>query len=86
MLNLQGKIALVTGASRGIGSAIMLTLAKQGAYVVGTATTQDGANRITAALKQDNLTGEGVVLDVTSADSVATLMTHLSAQEKGPSI
>ena len=86
MLNLQDKIALVTGASRGIGSAIMLTLARQGAYVVGTATTQDGADRITAALKQDNLTGEGVVLDVTSADSVATLMTHLSAQEKVPSI
>ena len=86
MLNLQGKIALVTGASRGIGSAILLTLARNGAYVVGTATTEQGAQGITAALKNEQLPGEGVVLDVTSADSVATLMDSLSSQDKLPSI
>ena len=86
VVNLQDKIALVTGASRGIGSAILLTLARSGAYVVGTATTQEGANRITVALQHENLAGEGVVLDVTSADSVATLMAYLSSKEKVPSI
>lgn len=86
MVNLQGKIALVTGASRGIGSAISQTLARKGAYVVGTATTQAGADNITTMLKEENLAGEGVVLDVTCSESVTTLMTHLSSHEKAPSI
>ena len=86
MINLQNKIALITGATRGIGHAILLTLAKQGAYVVGTATTQAGADAITATLKQHDLKGEGVVLDVTSSDSLATLMAYLSKQEKMPAI
>lgn len=86
MVNLQSKIALITGASRGIGSAILLNLARNGAYVVGTATTEEGAHRITATLKQENLAGEGVVLDVTCADSVVSLMSYLSSVEKSPSI
>ncbi len=86
MVNLQGKIALITGASRGIGSAIARSLARNGAYVVGTATTQASADLITAELLQENLAGVGVVLDVTCADSVATLMAYLSSQEKVPSI
>lgn len=86
MVNLQDKIALVTGASRGIGSAILLNLARHGAYVVGTATTQDGASRITDMLQNEKLPGVGVVLDVTSADSVAKLMNYLSSEEKVPSI
>lgn len=86
MINLQGKIALVTGASRGIGRAILLALAKQGAYVIGTATTQEGANGITEALQQEGVAGVGVVLDVTSADSVATLMDDLTSQDKVPLI
>ncbi len=86
VISLQDKIALVTGASRGIGQGILLNMAKSGAYVIGTATTPEGAQKITALLSQENLAGEGVVLDVTSADSVTTLMTYLSSKEKTPSI
>ncbi len=84
--NLQGKVALVTGASRGIGQAIALTLAKQGAYVIGTATTSPGALAISEFMQQESVTGEGVVLDVTKNDSVENLMTSLSDQNKLPSI
>lgn len=86
MFDLQGKIALVTGASRGIGSAILLTLSKSGAYVIGTATTQNGADQITALLKKHGLAGEGAVLDVTNADNVEQLLTRLTAEDKTPSI
>lgn len=86
MSSLQGKIALVTGATRGIGQAIAQTLARKGAYVIGTATSEQGAMAITDYFKQENLTGEGVALDVTSKDSVENLMTKLSDDNKLPSI
>ncbi|ASQ45818.1 3-oxoacyl-ACP reductase FabG [Legionella clemsonensis] len=86
MANLQGKIALVTGASRGIGKAIALNLAKKGAYVIGTATTVDGAESITKEFAQENLSGEGRVLNVTSKEDIDNLMTYLSDEEKLPSI
>ena len=50
-MSLQGKVALVTGASRGIGQAIALELGRQGAVVIGTATTPSGAERIAETLK-----------------------------------
>jgi 3-oxoacyl-[acyl-carrier protein] reductase len=66
--NLQGRVALVTGASRGIGHAIALELARQGATVVGTSTSESGASVITEALKQVRSgAGKGVVLDVGDA-------------------
>jgi len=65
-MNLQNQVALVTGASRGIGKAIALELARQGAKVVGTATSESGADAITAYLAEFG--GKGVVLNVTDAE------------------
>jgi len=83
---LAGKIALVTGASRGIGRGIALHLAKQGAYVIGTATTKEGALGISELLEQEGVTGQGMVLDVANQGSVDALMTQLSEQNIIPSI
>lgn len=80
------KIALVTGASRGIGKAIALTLARKGLYVIGTATTVEGAAAITDGFNQENLAGMGMALDVTSKESIENLMSHLSDTDKLPSI
>lgn len=86
MTNLHGKTALVTGASRGIGRAIALSLAQKGAYVIGSATSNDGAAAISDYFKQEQLNGEGICLDVANKDSVEGLMTHLSDENKIPSI
>jgi 3-oxoacyl-[acyl-carrier protein] reductase len=64
-MNLENQVALVTGASRGIGKAIALELARQGAKVVGTATTESGAAAISAYLAEFG--GKGVLLNVTDA-------------------
>lgn len=61
---LENKITLVTGASRGIGKAIALELGKNGAHVIGTATSSQGADKISEYLKQEKLEGVGAVLDV----------------------
>ncbi len=71
---LQNKIALVTGASRGIGRGVALKLGSEGATVIGTATTQEGADRITESLQNEKIAGCGLVLDVTAPASVETLM------------
>lgn len=86
MTRLDNKIALVTGASRGIGQAIALKLAKNGAYVMGTATTEQGAASIGALFKQEKLAGSGIILDVTHSEQVANLMSLLSDREQCPSI
>jgi 3-oxoacyl-[acyl-carrier protein] reductase len=67
---LQDQIALVTGASRGIGAAIAQELGKQGAIVVGTATTQNGAEQISAALKDAGIKGTGLALDVNNSEQI----------------
>ena len=69
-MTLNGQIALITGASRGIGQAIALTLGKQGATVIGTATSQSGADNISAYLKEANVKGFGLALNVTDAAQV----------------
>lgn len=67
----QQKIALVTGASRGLGLAIALALGRLGATVIGTATSERGAAGIAEQLQQAGVAGTGLTMDVTSPDSVA---------------
>lgn len=86
MYNFDKKTVLVTGASRGIGHAIALNLAKQGAYVIGTATSEEGVNTIDNALKTQGLLGEAVVLDVTSQADVDNLIARLADTRKSPQI
>lgn len=80
---LEGEIALVTGASRGIGASIAATLAAAGARVVGTATSQAGADGITAALDGK---GRGIVLNVADEASVQAAVKDVQANEGSPSI
>ena len=60
----QGKTALVTGASRGIGKAIARVLGNNGAYVIGTSTTENGCQEITKAFTTAGIAGQGMVLEV----------------------
>ncbi|SFM31453.1 3-oxoacyl-[acyl-carrier-protein] reductase [Ectothiorhodospira mobilis] len=82
-MTLEGEIALVTGASRGIGRAIATTLAARGATVVGTATSEKGAEAITAYLQETGARGRGMVLDVTRPEDVDGLIRQVS-EEFGP--
>ena len=70
---LDGKIVLVTGATRGIGKAIALTLGKAGATVIGTATSEVGANNVSQMLVDEKISGKGIVLDVTDNDQISKL-------------
>ena len=80
---LNGRVALVTGASRGIGAAIAEALAAAGATVVGTATSAEGASRISAALGGES---RGAVLDIASEESVQALFAELQKVEGAPTI
>ena len=82
----QGKVALVTGASRGIGRAIALELGRNGAIVVGTATSEAGAEKITAYFKENGIEGFGLALDVGSDESVAAALAQITERVGAPLI
>ncbi len=83
---LKSEVALVTGATRGIGQAIAQALAGAGARVVGTATTAEGARSIDAAFVQAGLSGRGVQLDVNDGTAVDALLESIASAEGGVSI
>lgn len=74
----EQKIALVTGASRGIGKAIAAALGQQGMLVVGTATSEKGAQAISAALAEQGIQGQGMCLDVGSDESVGQVIKQIN--------
>jgi len=83
---LENDVALVTGASRGIGHAIALALGGAGARVIGTATSAEGAARLGATLASHGCNGRGALLDAGNADSVDTLIGELEAASELPTI
>lgn len=86
MTDLNGQIALVSGASRGIGKAIADALSRAGAQVVGTATSERGAESISAHFQEMGANGLGRVLDVNSNESIEALMSDLAAGPGSPTI
>ncbi len=86
MFSLDNQVALVTGASRGIGRAIALGLAQAGAKVIGTATSQAGADAITAYFAEAGLSGRGAVLNVNDAAASLALVDEVQKEYGGLSI
>ena len=74
---LDGKLVLVTGATRGIGKAIALTLGNSGATVIGTATTESGADNISKVFAENKISGKGMKLDVTDNEQVSNLVKYI---------
>jgi len=83
MMELDGQVALVTGASRGIGKAIALALAAKGATVVGTATTEAGARSIAAYLAEARAKGKGAPLDVKDTARIEALVAEIEKEHGG---
>ena len=85
-MNDQSKVALVTGASRGIGAAIAETLGLAGYTVVGTATSQSGADTICERFKSSDINGAGMVLNVTDLESINSLLSAVIDRFGAPTI
>ncbi len=85
-MSMENEVALISGASRGIGQAIASSLGKKGATVIGTATSEKGAESITNYLKENNIKGQGMVLNVTDQASINHLLENMQAHFTMPSI
>ena len=77
---LENKVTLVTGASRGIGQGIAIELGKSGARVIGTATSEQGANNITDYMKAAGIDGKGMVLNVRESDSIDQCLKQITEE------
>lgn len=84
--DLDGKVALVTGASRGIGRSIAVTLGQMGATVVGTATTENGANAISKYLEEAGLKGYGAVLNIAEPEQVTDVIAEITKSVGAPQV
>ena len=85
-MSFDSEIALVTGASRGIGKAIAAALGEQGATVIGTATSESGAQGIADSFSAAAIKGAGKVLNVTDPDSIASLLESVQKEYGAPTI
>lgn len=85
-MSLHDKVALITGASRGIGAAIAEQLGKAGTVVIGTATSEAGAEKISARFAEFGIKGKGMVLNVTDANSVTNLLKEIGDEFGAPAI
>jgi 3-oxoacyl-[acyl-carrier protein] reductase len=85
-MSLENEVALVTGASRGIGKATALALGAKGATVIGTATSEGGAEAISAYLKENGVKGTGVKLDVTHQSEIDHVMDQITEEFAAPGI
>ena len=83
---LKNEITLVTGASRGIGAGIAKLFGESGSYIIGTATTQEGADAITQRVNNGVSRGEGVVLDVSNSEDVNRIIKEIKERDLLPSI
>jgi 3-oxoacyl-[acyl-carrier protein] reductase len=83
---MSAKVAVITGASRGIGQSIALELGSRGMTVVGTATSEQGAERISATLIENRLQGAGMVLDVTDPDSITGFLKAVQDAHEVPAV
>ena len=85
-MSMENEVALISGASRGIGQAIALSLGNKGATVIGTATSEKGAENITNYLKENGIKGQGMVLNVTDQASIEQLLEAMKESYAMPSI
>ncbi len=85
-MTLEGKTALITGASRGIGKAILKSLLDDGATVIGTATSKEGADKISKFIKESGGKGEGLVLNMSDTDSIKTMLDEIKEKFDAPAV